>query len=325
MISHTAQQESLVDLDAPGAAEAFCQSASHWGFVQIVNHGISQSLFDKVWEQAHLFFGLPCEEKRKVLRNQDNMLGYFDQELTKNLRDLKEIYDFGGISSSSLEKDGHDERIKTGDGYNLWPESLPKFKKTFVEYFANTELLGHRLLGILCEGMGLDSNTLTPFFGENHTGFMRLNYYPVDDPLPSDEVATTAPLGDMALHQHTDAGVLTILLQDDAGGLQAEIDGEWIDVPPLAGALNINVGDLMQIWSNDHYPAIVHRVRAVGERSRYSIPFFLNPSYDTDVAPLPDGPPRYSSVNWGAFRRARSDGDYADIGKEIQIEDFRIC
>ena len=72
----------------------------------------------------------------------------------------------------------------------------------------------------------------------------------------------------------------------------------------------------------------MHRVRPVTDRPRYSVPFFFNPAYGTDVAPLVaagSGPPRYRTVNWGEFRQARTDGDFADYGREIQIADFRIA
>lgn len=321
-MSEAAIQTPVVNLSAAGASEAFCKAAPRWGFVQIVQHGIPLELIDEVWKQTHAFFALPHEEKRKLLRGKQNAMGYFDQELTKNKRDLKEIFDFGAVSSTNLEA-GIDQ-VNSGDGVNQWPEALPEFKRTMCAYFSACETLGHRLLGMLSEGMGLPHQTFHPYFGDRHTGFMRLNYYPLEDPLAAGEATDATPLGDMALHHHTDAGVLTVLLQDTAGGLEAHVDGNWVDVTPIEGALIINVGDMMQVWSNDRYPALLHRVRPVDGRSRYSIPFFLNPAYETDCAPLGSEPVRYRSINWGDFRRARSDGDYADFGKEIQIDDYRI-
>ena len=81
----------------------------------------------------------------------------------------------------------------------------------------------------------------------------------------------------MALHHHSDAGALTVLLQDDVGGLQVETDAGWVDVTPIDGALVVNCGDMVQIWSNDRYRAAVHRVRPMTGKSRYSIPFLLQP------------------------------------------------
>jgi len=322
-MSEAAIQTPLVNLAQAGAAEALCKAASRWGFVQIIEHGIPLELINEVWKQTHNLFAIPHVEKRKLLRSKENAMGYFDAELTKNRRDLKEIFDFGAVSATNLEA-GIDQ-VNSGDGVNQWPESLPEFKRTMCEHFSACETLGHRLLGILSEGMGLPYETLHPHFGDRHTGFMRLNYYPLEDPLAAGKSVEATPLGDMALHHHTDAGVLTVLLQDSTGGLEAFVDGNWIDVTPIEGALIINVGDMMQVWSNDYYPALLHRVRPVQGRARYSIPFFLNPAYETDCAPLGAEPARYRSVNWGTFRRARSDGDYADVGKEIQIKDFRIC
>ena len=93
------------------------------------------------------------------------------------------------------------------------------------------------------------------------------------------------------------------------------------------GALIINIGDIVQVWSNDAYRAPLHRVLANAGQRRYSAPFFLNPGYDTEYAPLPsalhDKAPRYRPINWGGFRAGRAAGDYADVGDEIQISDFR--
>jgi isopenicillin N synthase-like dioxygenase len=160
-----------------------------------------------------------------------------------------------------------------------------------------------------------------------HTSFARLNHYPLHDLIEPETAATLTPLGDMALHHHSDAGALTVLLQDDVGGLQVETDAGWVDVTPLDGALVVNCGDMVQIWSNDRYRAAVHRVRPMTGKPRYSIPFFFNPAYATNVAPLPTADarrPKYHTVNWGEFRYARADGDFDDYGHEIQIADFRM-
>ena len=121
---------------------------------------------------------------------------------------------------------------------------------------------------------------------------------------------------------------MTVLLHDGNPGLQVEKAGRWHDVSVKRGSLVINLGDVMQVWSNDRYRAPVHRVLASCDRVRISAPFFLNPSYATNYTPLPPlGPgeePRYRSINWAAFREARASGDYADVGKEVQLSDFRL-
>jgi isopenicillin N synthase-like dioxygenase len=313
-------------LDRGSVIAAIAAAAHHWGFFQVTGHGVPAELVDRVWAETHEFFALPMAVKRAVARTRENPRGYYDRELTKNQRDRKEVFDFAAVPNPGLPDDHPDSRA-TVDGANRWPAALPPFRVTMLEYAAACERVGHRLLGALCAGLGLKEETLAPFFSSAHTGFARLNYYPLEDPLEPAAAATVAALGDMALHHHSDAGALTVLLQDEVGGLQVGTDRGWVDVTPLEGALVINVGDMMQIWSNDRYQAALHRVRPITDRPRFSIPFFFNPTYETDIAPLlttVSEPARYRTVNWGEFRQARTDGDFADYGHEIQIADFRV-
>ena len=304
------------------------EASRHPGVFHIVRHGVPDELIRRVWMETKRFFALPRAVKRSVSRPKENSRGYYDRELTKNARDQKEVFDFGNVPFPDLPPphDHPDNQSAVGD-QNQWLPDAPKFRQTMEEYFKACETLGLKLLSAYCLGLDLPEHLLHPHFTGDHTSFVRLNYYPLGDPLDPADSATVTPLGDMALHHHTDAGALTILLQDDVGGLQAFAGGEWLDVEPLDGALVINTGDVMQVWSNDLYKAALHRVLPRTERERYSIPFFFNPSYDTDYAPLEtvigDGP-KYRTINWGEFRRLRADGDYADYGKEVQIEDFRI-
>ena len=129
----------------------------------------------------------------------------------------------------------------------------------------------------------------------------------------------------MAVHHHTDAGALTVLLQDDSvHSLQVWRDNVWHFIPPIPDTFVINVGDMVQVWSNDQYQAPLHRVLANRTSQRYSAPFFYNPAYSTDVVPaVLNGSPRYDPVNWGEFRRKRFQGDYANHGEEIQIAHYR--
>lgn len=329
----TSRSVPVVDLTpfrerSPGAAEVvdtIAHACRTFGFFQVVGHGMPPSLIDRVWEQTRRFFALPREVKRALHRTRENPRGYYDRELTKNRRDLKEVFDFGYVPFPGLPDDHPDNRAAV-DGFNRWPEGLAEFKPTMQEYFRACEQLGRMMLEAFCEGLELPRDTLHRHFFPRHTSFVRLNYYPLADPLEPEQAAGVTALGDMALHHHTDAGALTILLQDDVGGLQVLADGQWLDVEPVSGAFVVNLGDMMQIWSNDRYRAALHRVLPRSERERYSIPFFFNPAYETDCTPLPTTGerPRYRSVNWGRFRRARTDGDYADYGHEIQIADFRV-
>ena len=317
---------SEVDAVAGSRTEAVGGAARSCGFFQVMGHGVPSRLVERVWAQTHAFFNLPTPTKRAIARTKENPRGYYDRELTKNWRDLKEVFDFAAVPHPRLP-DEHPQNRAAVDGMNRWPKDLPEFRPTMLEYVTACERLSLRLLAALCVGLGVPEDTLVRHFRPVHTGFARLNHYPLDDLLEPETSATMTPLGDMALHHHSDAGALTVLLQDEVGGLQVETDAGWIDVTPTDGALVVNVGDMMQIWSNDRYRAAVHRVRPITKRPRYSIPFFFNPAYATNVAPLPTGDaprPRYGTVNWGEFRQARTDGDFADYGHEIQIADFRL-
>ncbi len=101
------------------------------------------------------------------------------------------------------------------------------------------------------------------------------------------EAANVTLLGDIALQHHTDSGALTVLPQDEVGGLQVAHDGDWVDVEPITGALVVNTGDMMQVWSNDRYRAAMHRVLPRTGIERSSLSYFFNPSYAKDYAPLP--------------------------------------
>lgn len=306
--------------EAGETVEAIAAACRDWGFFAATGHGISAGETDALWQSVREFFTLPLAEKRKLLRSQENPLGYFDRELTKNARDLKEIIDFGPEEGSRQ------------DGENRWPAdgALPGFRATITGWQDACAALSQTIMQAFCLGLGEPAGRLDEYFVGRHTSFLRLNHYPVEDVLAGDEaVAEAPPLGDMALHHHTDAGVLTVLLQDEVGGLQVEMDGTWIDIAPDPCALVINIGDMSQVWSNGQYHAALHRVRPVPGVSRYSVPFFYNPAYDCVVEPLPGtitgngaGGARYNPIPWGEFRGLRAEGDYADYGSEVQISDY---
>jgi len=311
------------------AVAEIAAAASGSGFFQIVGHGISDDLIDDVWAMTRRFFGLPRERKLALLRTKENSRGFYDRELTKQKRDLKEVFDYATVPHPELPHD-HPDNVAPVDGHNNWPSDLPGMKALMMTYLAECEVVAKRLLGAFAVGFGIDPSELRRHFGAHNTSAIRLNHYPLDELLTADEAAEVAALGDMALHHHTDAGALTLLLQDDVGGLQAgTVSGEWVDVAPVDGAIVVNTGDIMQVWSNDRFTAALHRVRPITDRERYSIPYFFNPGYDTDYTPIPEAfapgeAARYRTINWGVFRQGRADGDYADYGTENQISDYRI-
>jgi isopenicillin N synthase-like dioxygenase len=307
------------DAAGPDAREAVDQIAAacrEWGFFQVVNHGVPTALLADTWRETAEFFNASPNTKSAVMRTRENPWGYYNNELTKNQRDKKEVFDY--------TTDGVDPIY---GAENRWPDVSPGFRETLCRYRDAVTRLSRQLLEAFCVGLDLPAEFMAGDFGANHTGFIRLNYYPVRDPLEASGIDHQV-VADLGVHHHTDAGALTVLLQDDVGGLQVFRDDYWHDIPPVDGAFVINTGDMMQVWSNDVYQAAIHRVLAMDEQDRYSIPFFFNPAADTRVNPLPsvvtdDRPARYRTINWSDFRGKRTDGDYADYGPEVQIAQYR--
>ena len=291
-----------------------CQT---WGFFQVVNHGISDQMIANVWQQTRAIFALPLEQKITVLRTRKNPWGFYNNELTKNQRDKKEVFDF--------TREGVDPIYQQR---NCWPQGQDTFKTTMMDYFEACTQLSLTLLEGFCVGLNLSPGHMHSNFETNHTGFLRLNYYPVKDPM-SEIDADYQTDADLGVHHHTDAGALTVLMQDDVGGLQVYRKGYWHDIPFVPGAMVINTGDMMQVWSNDRYQAAIHRVLAMDSVDRYSLPFFFNPAAGARVTPLAtvindENPAKYREIEWAKFRGQRTDGDYADYGTEVQISQFRV-
>jgi isopenicillin N synthase-like dioxygenase len=307
------------DISASAASDAIdqiAQACKTWGFFQVINHGISSAQIEAVWQQTHGLFALPLQEKLEILRSRENPWGFYNNELTKNQRDKKEVFDF--------TREGIDPIYGQR---NRWPQGRDEFRTTMMAYLEACTELSLKLLEAFCLGLDLPADFMRRDFAGNHTGFVRLNYYPIKDPL-ADSSGDHQAAADLGIHHHTDAGGLTVLLQDQVSGLQVYRDGFWYDIPTVEGAMVINTGDMMQVWSNDIYKAAIHRVLAMDTRERYSIPFFFNPAAKCKVSPLPSvfdehNPSRYRPIEWGSFRGKRSDGDYANYGTEVQISQFR--
>ncbi len=287
-------------------------AASRWGFFRLIEHDLPGEKIDAFLQMMGSFFSLPDKEKQTVSRSEDNPWGYYDRELTKNRQDWKEIFDLG------IDTEDGDFRSVTP-----WPEQPAGFKDSMLEWHGLCEQISLELIRAICLNLGREADYLTKWFSPENTSFLRLNHYPICSE-PADAKVDFPEEGNLGIHHHTDAGAVTVLLQDGVSGLQVRHDDQWHTVEADRESLIINVGDMIQVWSNDRYQAPLHRVLASTDTDRYSAAFFMNPRFVTDCSPVVEEAPHYKPVNWGEFRAARAAGDYANLGEEIQISDFRI-
>jgi isopenicillin N synthase-like dioxygenase len=181
-------------------------------------------------------------------------------------------------------------------GPNQWPEDLPLWRERLLAYFADVEALARRLMNGVALSLDLPWGYFDPYLAE-HVSSLRLLHYP---PHPSADPAREVGCG-----AHTDWGAITVLAQDSVGGLEIQLpDGEWIAARPVPGAFIVNIGDMMQRWTNDLYVSTPHRVLNRSARDRYSAAFFFDPSYETRVECLPtcsgaERPARYAPITSG--------------------------
>jgi isopenicillin N synthase-like dioxygenase len=298
------------DLDAVETRRAIDAACREWGFFQIVGHGLDDGVAAALRREMRAFFALPIEAKHAIARTAENPWGFYDRELTKHARDWKQIFDYGPADGGVLEPQ--------------WPDGLPSFEPAVKRFYAECDALSMRLVDVVAQNLGMPGGSLDACFRPAHTSFVRLNYYPKCPKPARPADLSMATSGYLGVNHHTDAGALTLLLQDVQPGLEVYHDGEWCLVEPLAHALVVNIGDIVQVWSNDRYKAALHRGLAAADAERFSAPFFFNPGYSIEYAPLPStvddaNPARYRPIPWGEFRARRAAGDYADHGEYVHI------
>ncbi|CAB4300770.1 unnamed protein product [Prunus armeniaca] len=181
------------------------------------------------------------------------------------------------------------------DYMHEWPSNPPSFREDVAEYCRNVKGLAERLLEAISESLGLEKDYLNRALGK-HGQHMAINYYP---PCPQPELTYGLP-------GHADPNVVTLLLQDDVAGLQVFDKGRWVAVKPMPHTFIVNIGDQMQVVSNDRYKSVLHRAVVNCDKERVSIPTFYCPSYDAVMEPAPQlvddhHPPLYRSFTYAEF------------------------
>jgi len=284
------------------------------GFFYIVGHGVPESVVATAMGEARRFFDLSSERKRRIaIENSPCHRGYFsvggenlDPARQRDAGDLKEGVKLGRdlCATHPLVRAGTPLH-----GPNQWPDDLPGWREVWEDYYRRLCALGHTLMEAFALSLGLDED----FFESRLTGPMATAgplHYP-----PQEKSHREQCIGAGA---HSDFGCLTILAQDDVPGLQVRNRaGGWLEAPCRTRSFIVNVGDMMERWTNDEFASTVHRVINRSGRDRYSIPFFFDPDFDADVSCLatcqgPANPPRYVPATGGQYllNRIRETFDY---------------
>lgn len=258
------------------------------GFMYIKDHGIPELIEKTLDTSAREFFRLPTDEKKKISMHYGGRAwrGFFPVggELTSGKPDLKEGLYFG------QERPQDDPRVRSGTplfGSNLFPERPADLRNAVLEYMTYCEAVGQGLLALVAVALGLPASYFLRSFCNDPTCLFRIFHYPPPETLMDPKLQDRSLWG---VGEHTDYGLLTLLKQDDVGGLEVKrYDGQWISAPPIDGTLVVNIGDMMEAMSGGLFMSTPHRVRNRGgpDAMRLSFPFFFDPSFHAVVHPLP--------------------------------------
>uniref|UniRef100_A0A5B6ZUG4 Fe2OG dioxygenase domain-containing protein n=1 Tax=Davidia involucrata TaxID=16924 RepID=A0A5B6ZUG4_DAVIN len=241
-------------------------ACKEWGFFQLINHGVSTSLLEKVKMEIQEFFNLPMEEKKKFWQVPGELEGFgqafvLSEDQKLNWGDLFFLITFPTHLRNPT----------------LFPNLPLSFRDTVEVYAAELKNLAMRILDFIAKALKMNAEDTRELF-EGGLQSMRMNYYP---PCPQPELVT-------GLAPHSDAVGLTILLQlNEMEGLEIKKDGMWVPVKPLPNAFVVNVGDILEIVTNGAYHSSVHRAVVNSAKERLSIAAFYNPRLDGEMGPAP--------------------------------------
>ena len=283
--------------DKARVAAQMAEAFTRVGFCYVANHGVPQDLIDRAFGLLPDFFGLPETEKAKITIN-TNQRGWLGMRRQTQVHGKKPNRSESFIFGLDLPEDDPDRKAGLPlHDTNKWPDGLPEFRSTLEAHWREMYALGPHLLRGLALAMGQDENFFEPMY-KKPDSLLRCVMYPPSDPEDADAFGAGP---------HTDNGTLTILAQDQVGGLQLRtLDGTWVDAPTLPGTFVINVGDMIMRWTNGVFRSTPHRVVSNNDHVRYSMPFFFFPDYRTRISVLPeytgaDNPPKFDPIVWGEY------------------------
>ena len=267
------------------------------GFFYVINHGVPKALIDRTFAETARFHALPLERKTAIAINDDHV-GFMG---------------FGGEASRTSEHHTGTIKPDVAEAFfmlrdrapgpleikNQWPDNLPGFRDTLVEYFEETETLFRRILPIFATSLDLHPSFFYPAFGAHEAlSMLRVSHFRANDQLETNQYH---------LAPHTDSTFVTVLPTTEVPGLELlGPSGEWFQAPPIPESLLFNSGDLMKRWTNGRFMSTPHRVINRSGRERYSIPLFIHPNPEFIVECLPtctdaQNPPKEPPISSGDY------------------------
>ncbi len=283
--------------------EAIDRACRDVGFFTVVGHGVGSAQIEELHGAALAFFDLPLEDRLAVAMPEPGYpYGYSPlraEALNRSLGgeappDLKETFNVGPIDPPPRpldEMDDDDERAVYAP--NLWPAALPELRPAVEAHYRAMASLSVTLMEAFAIALGLADDAFAGHI-DRHGSALRLAHYP--------DIGAASAGANIRAGAHTDYGTLTILWTDGTPGLQVEsVDGSWFDVEPVDGGLIVNLGDLMQRWTNDRWRSTMHRVVPGAPGRRVSIPFFHNANWDARIECIIDHgeAPRHPPITAG--------------------------
>jgi len=281
------------------------------GFFYAADHGVSADTLAALDAASRRFFALPEARKMEIAMAKGGRAwrGYFPVggELTSGKPDRKQGLYFGE------ELGERDPRVAAGlplHGANLFPQDVPELKPAVLRFMDEATNAAHAIMEGVALSLGLDAHYFRRTYTAEPTLLFRVFEYPAGD-------AESWGVG-----EHTDYGLLTLLAQDEHGGLQVRTPQGWIDAPPVPGALVCNIGDMLDRLTGGLYKSTPHRVRNVSGKSRLSFPFFFDPGWNAEIVPLPQAAARDDSgERWDLSNVHAWSGTYGDylLGKVSKV------
>ena len=302
------------------AASMLREACEDSGFFYAAAHGVPAELTGRLDAVTRAFFALPAARKGEISMERGGRAwrGWFPVggELTSGRPDRKEGLYFGAELPASDPRPLH--------GPNLFPADVPAMRDTVLAWMAAMEQLGQAIMRGLASSLALSDEHFARGLTASPLGLFRIFHYPADDARDPEE---------WGVGEHTDYGLLTLLLQDDCGGLEVKTARGWVSAPHVPGTFVCNLGDMLDRLTGGRYRSTPHRVRNVSGRSRFSWPFFFDPSWDAAVAPLPFARVRPAAVDaaerwdrasvhtlsgtYGEYLMSKVARVFPDLGREV--------